>query len=73
MSTTAWLLIAAVLLAPAPAIAQDQTSISTGRERGSYYHIGQRLKNALLLREKLLIDVRVSRGSLDNLKQLDDP
>ena len=73
MSTTAWLLIAAVLLAPAPAIAQDQTSISTGRERGSYYHIGQRLKKALLLREKLLIDVRVSRGSLDNLKQLDDP
>jgi len=47
--------------------------VSTGREGGSYYYIGERLKDGMLLNHGTLLEVITSRGSLDNLGRLQDP
>jgi hypothetical protein len=47
--------------------------ISTGREGGNYYYIGQRLKSAMLLEHDTWLEVLTSRGSLQNLRRFDDP
>jgi len=51
----------------------DTVVISTGREGGSYYSIGSRLKGVMMSRHRTMVEVVPSRGSLENLIHLDDP
>lgn len=62
----------ALLLAAPGALAGDTVVISTGRERGSYYYIGERLKTQLILKDLPVPVVVTSQGSLDNLGRLAD-
>jgi len=66
-----------LLLAAPSVIAQepqvDTVVISTGREGGSYYSIGSRLKGVMMSRHQTMVEVVPSRGSLENLIHLDDP
>lgn len=66
-----------ILLSAASVVAQepqvDTVVISTGREGGSYYSIGSRLKGVMMSRHQTLVEVVTSRGSLENLIHLDDP
>ena len=74
MARVLWFSVALALLAAGKAPASsDEVVISTGRERGSYYYIGQRFKTELLLGNYHRVEVRTSSGSLDNLRLLDDP
>jgi hypothetical protein len=47
--------------------------ISTGRDGGGYFYIGERLKSAMLLEHGSLFEVVTSFGSLENLERLQDP
>ena len=50
MTRVLWFSVALALLAAGRALASsDEVVISTGRDRGSYYYIGQRFKTELLL------------------------
>jgi TRAP-type uncharacterized transport system substrate-binding protein len=49
------------------------TSISTGRQDGSYYYIGKRLHTAMQLEHDFRIGVETSSGSVQNLARLADP
>jgi hypothetical protein len=73
---TLLLLVVLWLLAPAHARAAGETVvISTGREGGSYFYIGERLKSAITLTETTPRPrglVVTSRGSMENLARLDD-
>jgi cytochrome b involved in lipid metabolism len=61
-------------LAPGIAWAEDaETVISTGRKGGSYYYIGERLRQAVQLQHRLQIRVETSSGSIQNLARLADP
>lgn len=60
------------LFAAASAPAADLV-ISTGREGGSYYGIGLRLRSELTARQGRSVHVVTSAGSLENLERLDDP
>lgn len=46
--------------------------VSTGPERGSYHHIGERLKTELLVGHNEIIRVQQSAGSVENLQRLSD-
>jgi len=66
------------LLALMPSIAAQQTEedavvVSTGREGGSYYFIGSRLRGVMMSEHQTVVEVLSSRGSLENLIRLDDP
>ncbi|MBW2275742.1 MAG: hypothetical protein JRG96_20985 [Deltaproteobacteria bacterium] len=58
---------------PKPEVSLTGVAVSTGREGGSYYYIGQRLNSEMLLAHNQLIEVVTSDGSLDNLARLHDP
>jgi hypothetical protein len=47
--------------------------ISTGRDGGSYFLIGNRLEGIMVSRHQTMVEVVPSRGSLENLIRLDDP
>jgi hypothetical protein len=51
----------------------DSVVISTGRDGGSYFQIGSRLKGVMVSRHRTMVEVVPSRGSLENLIRLDDP
>ena len=62
------------LLIPGMASSQSSgTSISTGREDGSYYYIGKRLHTTMLIEHDYRIGVETSSGSIQNLARLADP
>ena len=68
-------LTAVIVIQLAPSIARSQTthtSISTGREDGSYFYIGRRLQTAMLLEHDYRIAVETSSGSVQNLARLAD-
>jgi TRAP-type uncharacterized transport system substrate-binding protein len=68
------LFTAIVLQVSGTAWARDVAAVmSTGREGGSYYRIGQRLQRTMAAEHEVWIDVLTSRGSLANLARLDDP
>ncbi len=67
------LLLSSLVFLPAVGHASDSVVISTGKERGSYHYIGQRLKAELIIEYGQLSETRPSRGSLHNLALLDDP
>jgi hypothetical protein len=72
------LVLALPLILTAPDAAAQQTPedtvvISTGRQGGSYYRIGSRLRDVLLSKHRTVAEVQPSRGSLENLIRLDDP
>ena len=68
------LALAFVLGTSSTAAAQSVgTSISTGREKGSYYYIGQRLGTTMLMKHGYRIAVETSSGSVQNLARLADP
>jgi len=70
----ALLFTAIVLQVSGTAWARDVDAVmSTGREGGSYYLIGQRLQRMMATEHGVWIDVLTSRGSLANLAKLDDP
>ncbi len=75
--STSWRLTVIALLGlvslPETGVASEKVIISTGKARGSYYYIGQRLKSEYILRQGQLAEVRTSRGSLHNLSLLVDP
>jgi hypothetical protein len=75
LSTDIALLFAAIILQLSGAAwARDPDAVlSTGREGGSYYNIGERLKAAMLVEHDVWFEVLTSRGSLENLRRLDDP
>jgi hypothetical protein len=56
-----------------PEVSLTGVVVSTGREGGSYYYIGQRLNSEMLLAHNQLVEVVTSDGSLDNLARLQDP
>lgn len=57
-----------------PAFSQmPGTSISTGREDGSYFYIGQRLQTRMLMKHDYRMRVETSSGSVQNLARLADP
>ncbi len=53
----------------------DELVVSTGRDGGSYFYIGERLKSQLLLSSEVppVVLVVTSSGSMANLSRLDDP
>jgi len=53
----------------------DELVVSTGRDGGSYFYIGERLKSELLLSSEAppVVLVVTSSGSMANLSRLDDP
>lgn len=65
----------ALLALPAVAFGAEGEVIvvSTGRDAGSYYYIGTRLKREMLVTHDQPVVVRTSEGSLDNLSRLNDP
>jgi TRAP-type uncharacterized transport system substrate-binding protein len=66
--------IAALQLIPSNAWAEEaDTTISTGREDGSYFYIGRRLQTTMLLEHDYRIGVETSSGSVQNLARLADP
>lgn len=70
------IVLALVLSAPNVAAQEPQVDsvvISTGRDGGSYFQIGSRLKGIMLSRHQTMVEVVPSRGSLENLIRLDDP
>ena len=69
--TLLFLLSAPGVIAEEPQV--DTVVISTGREGGSYYSIGSRLKGVMMSRQQTMVEVVPSRGSLENLILLDDP
>ena len=74
LAVIALLFTAIILQAPGAAWAREPDAVmSTGREGGNYYYIGQRLKSAMLLEHDTWVEVLTSRGSLENLRRLDDP
>jgi hypothetical protein len=74
LAVIALLFTAIILQAPGAAWAREpDAAMSTGREGGNYYYIGQRLKSAMLLEHDTWFEVLTSRGSLQNLRRLDDP
>jgi hypothetical protein len=74
LAVIALLFTAIILQAPGAAWAREPDAVmSTGREGGNYYYIGQRLKSAMLLEHDAWIEVLTSRGSLENLRRLGDP
>jgi hypothetical protein len=52
---------------------EDAVVISTGREGGSYYFIGSRLRDVMMSQHQTVVELLPSRGSLENLIRLDDP
>jgi len=65
-----------ILFVLAPTIAWSQmtnTSISTGREDGNYYFIGERLQTKMTMEHSYRIAVETSSGSVQNLARLADP
>jgi hypothetical protein len=69
------LLFSAIVLqvADAPLAREPDTVMSTGREGGNYYYIGKRLKSTMQLEHDSWVEILTSRGSLENLRRLDDP
>jgi hypothetical protein len=69
------LLFSAIVLqvADAPLARAPDTVMSTGREGGNYYYIGKRLKSTMQLEHDSWVEILTSRGSLENLRRLDDP
>jgi TRAP-type uncharacterized transport system substrate-binding protein len=66
--------VAALQLMPSNAWAEEaDTTISTGREDGSYFYIGRRLQTTMLLEHDYRIGVETSSGSVQNLARLADP
>jgi hypothetical protein len=66
--------VAALQLIPSNAWAEEaDTTISTGREDGSYFYIGRRLQTTMLLEHDYRIGVETSSGSVQNLARLADP
>lgn len=75
---TLFLTVTLLLLLSAPGVIAEEPQvdtvvISTGREGGSYYSIGSRLKGVMMSRQQTMVEVVPSRGSLENLILLDDP
>jgi TRAP-type uncharacterized transport system substrate-binding protein len=67
------LAIALSCLVTGPAWSQRAgPSISTGREGGNYFEIGQRLSAAMLLEHNFKIGVATSSGSIQNLARVAD-
>jgi TRAP-type uncharacterized transport system substrate-binding protein len=67
------LAIALICLATFPAWSQRAgTSISTGREGGNYFEIGERLRAAMLLEHDFTIGLEASSGSIQNLARVAD-
>jgi hypothetical protein len=56
-----------------PEVSLTGVVVSTGREGGSYYYIGQRLNSEMLLAHNQLVEVATSDGSRENLARLQDP
>jgi hypothetical protein len=74
LSAIAIFFTAIVLLVSGEASGREPDAVvSAGREGGNYYYIAQRLKSAMLLEHERWIEVLTSRGSLENLRRLDDP
>ena len=74
MAVIALLFTAIVLqVTDAPLAREPDTVMSTGREGGNYYYIGKRLKSAMQLEHDTWVEILTSRGSLENLRRLDDP
>lgn len=74
MAVIALLFTAIILQVTDVAWAREPDAVmSTGREGGNYYYIGQRLKSAMLLEQDAWVEVLTSRGSLENLRRIDDP
>jgi hypothetical protein len=74
LAVIAWLFTAIVLqVTGAPPAGEPDTVMSTGREGGNYYYIGKRLKSAMQLEYDTWVEILTSRGSLENLRRLDDP
>jgi len=74
LTVIALLFTAIVLQVTDAQLAQGPDSVmSTGREGGNYYYIGKRLKSAMLLEHDAWIEILTSRGSMENLRRLDDP
>jgi hypothetical protein len=69
-----FLTIPLVALASSLALA-DEIVVSTGRDGGSYFYIGERLKTELLISSEVppVVLVVTSGGSMANLARLDDP
>jgi len=67
----ALVLFASTVTAQEPQV--DSVVISTGRDGGSYFQIGSRLKGIMVSRHRTMVEVVPSRGSLENLIRLDDP
>ncbi len=63
--------LALLLALPAGATSADIV-ISSGREGGSYYFIAKRLETELVVDHNASVEVRTSRGSLNNLSLLQD-
>jgi hypothetical protein len=75
-SSLSTIALALVLLAPTVTAQEPQVDsvvISTGRDGGSYFQIGSRLKGVMVSRHRTMVEVVPSRGSLENLIRLDDP
>ncbi len=68
------LIVAICLHWPGTALAQNwDAAVSTGREGGSYFNIGTRLRTVLRDQLGLKINVESSSGSIQNLARLADP
>ena len=62
-----------MVLASGPAHAESDLVISSGREGGSYHQMGRRIVDKMLVDHGRSAELRISAGSLENLRQLDDP
>jgi TRAP-type uncharacterized transport system substrate-binding protein len=70
---TALVLLACALLPGLAGAEESEAVISTGQEGGSYYAIGQRLREAMQLQHHVDVGVQTSNGSIQNLARLADP
>jgi hypothetical protein len=61
-----------LLIAGSPAAQAEGIVVATGPERGSYHHIGERLKTELLVARGRRIEILQTAGSVENLHLLDD-
>jgi hypothetical protein len=66
------LVVAIAMLGPSRSSADDLV-ISSGRPGGFYDSVARRLRAFLVTEVGLLVDIRESVGSLENLARLDDP
>jgi len=66
------LAVAIALLGPSRSLADDLV-ISSGRPGGFYDSVAKRLRAFLATEVDLMVDIRESAGSLENLARLDDP